>query len=148
MNILTKNIRLIIPLIGIALLANSCLDAATYSASLYEEGMDFYNKKNYSVALKLFQKAAKAGNGEAMNFIGRMYEKGSGVSIDYQKAMDWYQKGTKAGSTTAMNNIGWMYDKGEGVSEDDRLALEWYKKAEAAGSPDAVENIAELQRPY
>ena len=36
-----------------------------------------------------------------MNFLGRLYENGWGVTQDYGKARQWYQKAADAGDTAA-----------------------------------------------
>src|SRR5688572_2927654 len=128
---------LIISLVGIALLTQSCKNARNRSLkdsnSLYEAGIQYYNNKNYLEALKFYKSAAAKDHAEAMSSIGWMYRKGEGVEIDYKMAMQWYRKAASRGSTSAMINIGWMYDFAEGVTEDDEKAMEWYNKAARAG---------------
>jgi len=49
-------------------------------------------------AREWYQKAADAGNGDAMFNLGWLYEKGRGVTRDPTKARDWYQKAADAGN--------------------------------------------------
>ena len=55
----------------------------------------------FAKALPLLQKAANAGNTEAMYNLGYLYELGQGVAQDFGKAYEWYQKAANAGDTDA-----------------------------------------------
>jgi TPR repeat protein len=68
--------------------------------------------------LELFQKAAAAGNTDAMNQVGVMYRDGLGAGQDYSTARDWFQKAADAGNNLAMNNLGVLYETGKGVVQD------------------------------
>ena len=135
-----------IALSWIAFLAPSCAGCGnrklTRADSLYNSGEKFYNEKQYLQAFALYLKAARAGHTLAMNQVGWMYQRGEGITIDYQKAMEWYQKAASHGNSSAMTNIWWLYDKGEGVPEDNVKAVEWYNKGVAAGNTSAVYDLA------
>ena len=75
------------------------------------------------------QKAADAGNSDAMNNLGTLYAHGQGVAQDYGKAREWFQKAADAGNTTAMDNLGGLYEGGKGVAQDHAKALEWFQKS-------------------
>jgi TPR repeat protein len=53
----------------------------------------FVDAKDYIRALPPLQKAADAGNGDAMNQLGELYYHGRGVDHDYTRAREWYEKG-------------------------------------------------------
>ena len=91
--------------------------------------------------MKWYKKAADAGNANAMNNIGIMYNNGAGITQDYKNAMKWYKKAADAGNANAMNNIGIMYKNGEGVTRDYKNAMKWYKKAANIGNDNAMNNI-------
>jgi len=69
---------------------------------LYRDGLGV--AQDYDKARELFQKAADAGDADAMNNLGALYGKGLGVAQDYGKAREWYQKGADAGNTDSMFN--------------------------------------------
>ena len=88
-----------------------------------EEGLTeakrYLDLGDYAKALPPLQKAAEAGNAEAMNQLGRLYQTGRGVAQpDYAQAREWYQKAAEAGNVRAMYNLGVLYEKGLGVAQD------------------------------
>ena len=58
-----------------------------------------------------------------------MYEKGWGVTLDYDKAVELYQKAADQGYYLGQSNLGFMYQEGLGVDQDDEKAIEWYQKS-------------------
>jgi TPR repeat protein len=93
--------------------------------------------KDYSKAAFWFRKAAEQGNTDAAYELGKLYEDGHGVSVDYREAMNWYLKASKDAITTngldADVRIGRLYENGMGVKIDPIRALSWYDKASAGG---------------
>jgi tetratricopeptide (TPR) repeat protein len=88
-----------------------------------EEGLTeakrYLDLGDYAKALPPLQKAAEAGNAEAMNQLGQLYQTGRGVAQpDYAQAREWYQKAAEAGNVRAMYNLGVLYEKGLGVAQD------------------------------
>jgi len=73
--------------------------------------------------------------------IGKMYEKGKGVSQSYDKAMEWYLKAADQGHPDALFDIGKMYSNGEGVPQSHEEAMDWYQKAANQGHSGAQYNI-------
>jgi TPR repeat protein len=108
--------------------------ATPSSAEGFAEARRYLDAKDYANALALLQKAADAGNADAMNRLGDLYYGGHGVAQDYAKARGWYQKAAEASNADAMYNLGRIYQKGHGVAQDYAQAREWYKKAADAGS--------------
>ena len=60
----------------------------------FEEGCKFYNQKQYSKAVAIFQKYADEGVAQGQFNLAICYEKGNGVPKDYTKAAYWYEKAT------------------------------------------------------
>jgi TPR repeat protein len=52
--------------------------------------------QDYVKAREWYQRAADAGNIDAMINLGRLYLDGKGVPKDYGKAREWYQKAADA----------------------------------------------------
>jgi TPR repeat protein len=91
-----------------------------------------------------YRKAADAGDADAMNSIGLMYDNGQGVPRDDQQAMVWYRKAAAAGNSNAALQLGFDYGTGHGVSIDYQQAMAWYRKAAAEGNTAAMRNIGIL----
>ena len=89
--------------------------------------------QDFTKAIEWYQKAADAGNDEAMRNLGIVYTNGDGVSQNFTKAIEWYRKGADAGDTEAMVDVGLLYGGGYGVKKDHATAVTWYWKAAEAG---------------
>jgi hypothetical protein len=91
-----------------------------------------------------YRKAADAGDADAMNSIGLMYENGQGVPRDNQQAMAWYGKAAAAGNSNAALALGFDYGTGRGVPINYQQAMAWYRKAADEGNAAAMRNIGIL----
>jgi TPR repeat protein len=98
------------------------------------EAKRYLEAKDYAKALPLLQKAAAAGDAEAMSNLAELYRYGWGVARDYAQAYAWYQKAAAAGNAEAMYWVGVMYEQGRGVAQDYAQAREWYQKVADAGN--------------
>ncbi len=88
-----------------------------------------YDRANYATALKIWLPKAQAGEAEAQAYVGEIYEKGLGLTPNYQLAAQWYQKAAKQGNTRAQINLGYLYERGLGVEKDIAKAMQWYQKS-------------------
>jgi hypothetical protein len=93
--------------------------------------------KDDAEAVRLYRKAADAGDASAMRNLGWMYENGQGVAKDYGEAMRWYRKAADAGDALGMSVLGSAYADGLGVAKDVAEAVRWYRKAADAGDARA-----------
>jgi Sel1 repeat len=101
----------------------------------------------------LWQAAAAAGSGAAMNFLGAYYNgtfnsaKLSFVQPDSQKAFDYWLKGARANNTKAMENAGIVYLAGPSdyppIQRDVDKAQLWLTKAIQGGSTNAAVVLGE-----
>jgi hypothetical protein len=110
-------------------------------------GHTYEDERDYKKAMDWYEKAAAAGNAEAMASIGYLYDTGYGKSWgnpNYKKARDWYQKAAEAGSAGAMNNLGDLYASGHGVDQDYQEARTWYEKSAAAGNAAAMYSLGDM----
>ncbi|MBN2658723.1 MAG: sel1 repeat family protein [Spirochaetales bacterium] len=87
---------------------------------------------------------AEAGNPSDQIGIGRAYEKGSGVEVDFSLAMEWYKKAAAKGAPEAYFRIGELYEYGRGVSQSDDDAREWYYSAAVNQSVPAIGKLIVL----
>ena len=83
--------------------------------------------------IQKLQIAAKEGNAEAQNNLGRFYYKGSWVKKDYAEALKYFRLAAKQGNAEAQFSLGEMYDAGQGVAKSYTEALKWYRLAAERG---------------
>lgn len=72
-------------------------EANTY----FDAGVAYYSVKKVKQAIEYFKAAAKAGHGEAAISLGRIYENGYGVKVDYKEASNYYKMAQKNGIDTS-----------------------------------------------
>jgi len=70
------------------LLSAICIVLAFAAISAFagdlEDGMKFFESKDYARAISSFRNAATQGNADAQSMLGVMYHGGQGVSQDYK----------------------------------------------------------------
>jgi len=98
----------------------------------YKDAVDFYDKGQYSKAVRLFRVLANKGYAPAQFSLGFCYDDGCCVPKDAAKAAEWYRKAAKKGNAYAQYNLGGCYYYGRGVPQDYAKADEWYRKAQEA----------------
>ncbi|HEY6271348.1 MAG TPA: caspase family protein [Terriglobales bacterium] len=108
------------------------------------EAKKLLQASQFTQALALFRASASAGDPEAMYYMGRVYDHGWGVPVDYSQARPWYEKGAAAGNAEAMASLGYLYGTGHGVTQDYTVARQWYEKGAAAGDRLAMNNLGVL----
>jgi TPR repeat protein len=87
--------------------------------------------------LPALQAAAAKGDPVAEQELGRAYQLGQGVPVDFTKALELYRKSAAQGNAKAMNNLGILYHYGKGVPADDKEADRWLLQAAAKDLPAA-----------
>ncbi|KAI8373297.1 hypothetical protein BD560DRAFT_394557 [Blakeslea trispora] len=105
---------------------------------LYQEGLRLYCKQLYTDAFYCFENAANLDHPPSMVKIGRMYELGEGLALDYQEALYWYRKAAYLEFSGAELCLGVFYEEGKGLRKDTAAASIWYKKAASQGSVEAA----------
>jgi uncharacterized protein len=88
-----------------------------------------YDRADYKSALHVWMAAAQAGDPEAQNNVGEIYERGLGGEPNYEAAVIWYQKAADQGYARAQFNLGTLYEQGLGVPKDRLAALNLYRRA-------------------
>lgn len=94
-------------------------------------------------ALQAWQAQADAGDAEAMNNVGEIYEQGVRGTPDPTLAAAWYRKAAEAGSKRGQRNLAALYEQGLGVEASLEQAVAWYRKA--AGLTGEIELSAERE---
>ncbi len=114
------------------------------SDMLYDKGLEYLEKKDYSNAYLIMNTLANDGYTDAINVLGVMYQNGYGVSQDYEKAFEWYFKGANLNEPYAQANLGILYENGWGVRQNYGAAVIWYREAVKQGNQVAQCNLAIL----
>lgn len=107
---------------------------------------EFYNRQQYSKALPYYERAAAAGNSEAMTNLGSMNQKGEGgLPPNDIKAASWYRKAADAGFSQGMVNLAAFYLEGRGgLPKDYARAVDLCRKASEADNPNAMLLLATM----
>lgn len=112
-----------------------------------QECRTHHEAKDYAKALKPCTRAGNAGDLEAQYIVGRLYEKGNGVSLDLKTAFKWYKRAADKGHASSARRVAAAYYWGlGGVSKDDEKAFEWFKRAAEGGDRRAQKQMAEAYR--
>jgi hypothetical protein len=92
-----------------------------------------FDRADMKTALKVWLEAAEAGDPEAQNNVGEIYERGLRGDPNYEAAALWYQKAADQKYSRAQFNLGTLYEQGLGVPADKLKALDLYR--ESMGMP-------------
>ena len=93
-------------------------------------------------ALGQFLRAARAGDIDACNMVGRCLENGWGTGADPRRAARWYLRAARAGHAWGQYNLGHLLLDGLGVAQDLDGAYRWYLRAAEQGHPRAMNLVA------
>jgi len=74
-------------------------------AQPFMEGWIALEKGEYAKALKLLRKPANKGDAQSQFFLGKMYDKGYGVTENDRTAIKWYRKAADQGHTDAVRRL-------------------------------------------
>ena len=95
--------------------------------------------------VRRLNRAAEAGDAEAMDRLGQMYEHGSGgLPRDATEAFRWYNKGAAAGHANALYHLGTLYEAGVATPKNLNEATRLYQRAAAAGNMEARARLSQL----
>jgi hypothetical protein len=122
---------------------SSILSATANQKEAVLTAKKYYDAKQFEQALPLFRSAALAGNAEAADYIGKMYDEGQGQLLpkDEVQAANWFRKAAEAGYGDGMVHLGNVYFMGVGGWPQDKVqAVEWYRRGQCGrygdvGSP-------------
>ena len=132
----------VVLLVGYIVLDRSGTKLPSFGAKNdYEQGIAFYNNKEYDKAAELFKKVCDGREVRGCNNLGVMYDKGNGVEKNEQKAVELYKKACDGGEVLGCFNLGIMYATGNGVEKNEQKAAELYKKACDGGDLDGCRNL-------
>lgn len=107
---------------------------------------DLYRARDYAAARPLLERAAAAGNTEAMGYLGIIYLNGWGTAARPKDAIPLLRQATAAGDARATNALGAAYKAGVGVDRDYDEAMRLFRIAQEKGYAEAMRNIGDLFR--
>lgn len=110
----------------------------------FQEGAAAYNKGDFQTAMSEWLPLAQAGDAQAENAVGALYDNGLGVASDEAEAFRWYSMAADQNFPLAMRNIGTMYATGHGVPYNLAQAQQWLGRAAGAGDQVAAKRLAGL----
>lgn len=105
------------------------------------------NPATQSEALRYLGEAAKEGDADAQQLLGRLYNEGKGITKDPQKALEWARAAAENGSVTAKRDIANYLLKESGASPTPEAAREIVANLASAleqQSPQAAYQLALL----
>ena len=129
----------------IRLAANKNLPAAQYRlAKLYEAGQGV--EADPSMARKLTEQAARAGNRIAMHDLALYYTDGrGGVDKDISKAVGWFNQAAERGVVDSQFNLAVLSESGQGTTLSPDNAYFWYAIAAQQGDQYAKKRVDVLE---
>ena len=93
---------------------------------------------DYKIELDALLPKVAAGDAEAQNRAGEMYEFGYGTDRNPQEAFRLFQLAAEQGSVNAQHNLGRCYNFGTGTKQDFVEAERWYRIASEKGHTESM----------
>lgn len=84
---------------------------------------------------------ASAGDANAQNLLGAMYQTGSGIVRSDEEAARWYSEAADQGHAAAQANLGAMYMEGKGIAKDSEKGVELLKLSAAQKLPLGIARL-------
>ena len=73
--------------------------------------------------------------------MGKAYQFGIGVDVDYEKAAEYYRLSADLGNPDGQECLGYLYLEGLGVEQSREKAVELYKLAAEGDSEEAQQQL-------
>lgn len=84
-------------------------------------------------AVATYTELASQGNPVAMNALGLIYTKGTGVAVNEPEGIKWLEQAAHAGYVKAWYNLGILCHEGVSTPTDPVKAIQYFEKAATAG---------------
>lgn len=118
------------------------IDAAYELAEMLLDEAKDKNDERFQTGLKYLKRAAYAGQANALNQLGEMYEQGNNVTKDYKSAFGFYLMGALKGDAKSQFNVARLYFSGKGAPQDYENGLKWMSRAARQGYVLAQKELA------
>ena len=122
-----------------------CLGACATQPPTVAQGLALYDDGDYAKASEMLDKLAQAGNAQAQQALGVMYENGQGVNKDENLALNLYRQSAANNNESAQYLLGTLLEKKSGLINNQSEALKWYRLAATNGHPNAQYKIGQLE---
>jgi len=113
---------------------------AGVQASMLDEGIQAYDRKEYKTAYDQLLPLAEQGEGEAQYYIGGMLIDGKGVSTDTSRGVYWLEQAVNNKYHMAAQMLGGMYLSGMGVPMDPLKGAKYMILYEKLAPKDEVDS--------
>ncbi len=140
-----RKIVFFVVLIAPFLFSNDVFDAIekTQKADVYfEQGKEYYKKRDYKQAFTNFEKASLLGNQKATYNLGVLYTNKKTSTYNPQKAYEVFSSLSKQNHAASQNRMGMYYLLGVVVDKDYKLAVNYFEKASKQGYVTAQCNLS------
>jgi TPR repeat protein len=97
---------------------------------------------NPAETIKMYQKAAAAGDSEANMRLGDLFFTGDGGERNLFEAFKYYRNAAQLKNPKAYFKMGYCYERGHGVGQSNQDAVYWYQKGVDAGDLNCIANMA------
>ena len=121
--------------------------AGNHPGALYNLGVMAVEARDFPRRAAEFQRAADAGDVDALEALSALYRQGRGVPQDPPKAIELLKQAADNSDASAQVQYGIMLFNGEGVTKDEAAAAKYFMKAAAVGNPIAENRLARLYAP-
>jgi hypothetical protein len=108
--------------------------AAPVSAQSVRDGIEAWQKADYSTATAIWRPLADKGDADAAFNLGQAYRLGHGVPQDMAAAQGWFERAARKGHVDAQATLGLMLFQ----SGNQTGGLRWLKMAATHGEPKAM----------
>ena len=122
----------------------SCIDRERSISALLALGQICLNHGDEERAVSLLETAARSGSAEALNMMGRAYERGWGVRRNSSFAARYFQSAAEKGNGWAMFNLADLYLSGEVGERNPLIAYGLYVEAARKGVAKALNMLGLL----
>jgi len=100
-------------------------------------GVEAFQTKHFATAIMELTPAAKAGDANAIYYLGLMYSGGFGVKKNPAKALELFGQAANKGHVLAQKEYGTALAIGDGAEQDVAEGLKWLMIAARTGDQDA-----------
>ncbi len=110
---------------------------------VYEKGTGG-EKQSIKKAIDSYEKASLQRYDSALYALGRLYQRGIGVSKNEAIALTYYRSASQLGHAEASFKVGEFYEGGMGVSKSEKEAIKYYLAAYEKGHEEATGKLQGL----
>lgn len=122
----------------------ACLMLPAMARADLDEATALFEAGQYEEAFDAFAALAAEEDGEAMLWVGRMFESGQGVHQSRTKALTWYRRAAAHDNAEAAFRMGEMYEAGLGMPRNYTAAVNAFQTAANLGHAEALVRLANL----